>query len=117
MSSQPGLKKGGLALIINANYAKENIGRSVTLLEYVPMGSTYLYRGLPVNSHVPNGCWIVEAPGLVACWLSAGRHVEKEVLGASFINPAHLIPLGDGDGDGVPADAEDVTKPEELVHE
>lgn len=115
MSNQPGLKKGGLALIINADYAKENIGRSVTLLDFVPMGETCLYRGLTVRGSKPYGCWIVEAPGLVACWMSAGGHVEKEVVGASFIKPTHLVPLGDGDD--FPADEEDVTKPEELVHE
>lgn len=101
MASQPRLTKGGLGLIVNANYAIENIGREVTLVDYLAPGEVGRYGNFNGRGIAPEGTWVVTAERLTVVMLLSGQVVERGIANISFCTPSHLIPLNGGDDLGI----------------
>lgn len=98
MNDAPKLEKGGLALIINANMAFDNIGRVVTLGDYVAPGEKLSYRG-GVMTGSKYGTWMVMAEGLKMYGTLPCGSTEEIISNVSFAQSNHLMPLKGKDGD------------------
>lgn len=92
MNDAPKLEKGGLALIIGANLAFDNIGREVTLGDYIHPGEKLFYRGGVVTGS-KYGTWVIMAEGLKMYATLPCGSTEEIVSNVSFAQTNHLMPL------------------------
>lgn len=92
MNDAPKLEKGGLALIIGANMAFDNIGREVILGDYIAPGERVAYRGGIITGS-KHGTWMIIAEGLkMYATLQCGT-TEEVISNVSFAQSNHLMPL------------------------
>lgn len=95
MNDAPKLEKGGLALIIGALQAVDNIGREVTLGDYIAPGDKLFFRGGVVTGAEKYGTWLINADSLlVICRFPSGE-VETFYSDTGFAQSNHLMPLKD----------------------
>ena len=75
---------GSKANIVNAFSVKENIGKTVELIQFVPPGTSAFYRDGYFDGH-EGGCWIFKGEDLIR--FTEGGNIPSPICA---VDPLHL---------------------------
>jgi len=76
------LKHGDLCLIVRCTSVPENVGKSVTLMEFIPKGEGYIGNGVRFFN-APFDAWIVQGEGLKSRRGPNDTIVDSNIVGIS----------------------------------